>query len=146
MKYLITDTGIIRISERAGVIQNTSSCDPVEISDSQSFTDSYILYSLNERSFNKQLYLRAYGKLSQPLLINVVTFINSGGSGSVSSTTTDTATIDTVDDYIDNIFSGGDDNYNDPDTSNYIDNIFNGGDDGYTDNDFEGYIDDIYGG
>lgn len=144
MKYLMTDTGIIRISERAGVIQNVSGSDFVEISDSQSFTDSYILFPHNERGFNKQLYLRAYGAISQPLEINIVTFITSGGSA--SNTTTDTATIDTVDDYIDNVFSGGDDNYNDPDTSSYIDDVLNGGTDNYNDSDFGNYIDDIFGG
>ncbi len=74
MKYLITDTGIIRISEASGVIQNTSQIDSIELSDSENFTDGFILYPLDIIKFTKQLYIRGYGKIEQPIELNVADF------------------------------------------------------------------------
>ena len=144
MNYIIRENETVKVNESSGAIQNIGQYE-IKLSSNENFSDFFVLSEMQTAFFNKPFYVKIRDSINPRAEFNIVTFITSGG-GSASSTTTDTATIDTVDDYIDNIFSGGDDNYNDPDTSNYIDNIFNGGDDGYTDNDFEGYIDDIYGG
>ena len=137
MKYLITETGIIRISEVSGVIQNTSQSDSVELSDSENFSSTYILFPLNERFFNKQLYIRSHGKAEQPIEINVVDFIAGGGSGGSSTTPT---TDDSVENYLDDVLNGADTGYSNADTNNYLDDALNGGDTGYSNSDVDDYF------
>lgn len=113
MKYIITDTAVIRLSERAGTIQNVSGVNSVELSDSADFTNCVVLFPLNRLSFNTPLYVRAYGKLEQAIEINVVPFALDGGTGGSSSSpqTVDdsfVATDDEAADYFDSIFGGND--------------------------------------
>lgn len=141
MKYKITDTSIIKLSETYGTIQNIGN-SKIEISDSASFINVFLLNPLNSVSFNKPLYVRKRAEKLQIAIFNVVTFISGGSSASSSSS----ETTNDVSGYINSIFSGGDANYNDSDVAGYIDDIFNGGDDNYSDDDFSGYLDDIFGG
>ena len=109
MKYLITDTAIIRLSETGGVIQDLSGSDCVELSDSNSFADSILLFPLNKFSFDRRLYIRAHGKISQPIEVNVVPFAVDGGTGSSSGTFVDdedVASDDDANDFFDSIFGG----------------------------------------
>lgn len=114
MKYLITDTSIIRLSEMAGVIQNLSSGDKIEISNSRAFTDSIVIFPLNKCSFDTQLFIRALSAPSQVIEVNVVPFALDGGTGSSSGDSGGTQTVsdeDVADDedvegYLDDIFSG----------------------------------------
>ena len=111
MKYLITDTSIIRLSESAGVIQNLGN-DKIELSDSQNFTDSIVLPMLNKFSFDRQLYIRAAtSKVDNFIEVNVVPFAIDGGSGGSSSSSEpqtvdegDVATDDDADNLLDDIF------------------------------------------
>ena len=111
MKYLITDTSVIRLSERAGVIQNLGN-DKIELSNNENFTDSIILPMLNKFSFSDQLYIRAYGgKVDNVITVNVVPFALDGGTGSGSSSGAtvddeDVTTDDEADEYFDSIFGG----------------------------------------
>ena len=109
MKYLITDTTIIRLSESGGVIQNLSGADCIELSDTNSFANSILLFPLNKFSFDRRLFVRAYGNFCQPIEVNVVPFAIDGGTGSSSSQTVDdgdVATDDETDEYFDSIFGG----------------------------------------
>lgn len=112
MKYLITDTSIIRLSERAGVIQNLGN-DKIELSDNENFSDSIVLPMLNKISFDRQLYIRAYGgRVDNVITVNVVPFALDGGtsSGSSGGATVDDSDVTTdseADEYFDNIFGGG---------------------------------------
>ena len=143
MKYLITDTGIIRISEVSGVIQNTSQSDSVELSDSENFTNVFILYPLNIIKFTKQLYIRGYGKIEQPIELNVADFVDSASGGSTGSETT---TDDDVENYLDDVLNGADTGYNNTDTDNYLDDVINGGDTGYSNSDVDDYFNNLLAG
>lgn len=137
MKYIITDTSVIRLSERAGTIQNLGG-DKVELSDSADFASSFVLPALNTISFSKQLYARIYGVASQPVELNVVTFAadSGGNSGSSSSATVDDSDVTTDDEaneYFDSIFGGDnsqtvddEDVASDDEADEYFDSIFGG--------------------
>ena len=142
MRYFITDTSVIKISETYGTIQNISR-NKVEISNSADFKNVYLLYPQTEVTFNEQLYIRVFGNGEKNfyVLVNVVQFINNGKSN--SSTGTDNTDSD-VNNYIDNVFNGGDDNSNDTDFGNYIDDIFNGSNDNSDDSDVDSYLDDVW--
>lgn len=136
MKYIITDTTVIRLSERAGTLQNISGVNSVEISESGDFTNSIVLFSLNKITFNTPLYVRAYGKLEHAVELNVVPFAldNSGGSGSSSGTVADedVTTDDEANEYFDSIFGGNggtatvpdEDVASDNEADEYFDSIF----------------------
>ena len=143
MKYLITDTGIIRISEVSGVIQNTSQSDSVELSDSENFTNVFILYPLNIIKFTKQLYIRGYGKIEQPIELNVADFVDSASGG---NTDTETTTDDSVENYLDDVLNGADTGYNNTDTDNYLNDVINGGDTGYSNSDVDDYLNGLMAG
>ena len=143
MKYLITDTGIIRISEVSGVIQNTSQSDSVELSDSENFTNVFILYPLNIIKFTKQLYIRGYGKIEQPIELNVADFVDSASGG---STDTGTTTDDDVENYLDDVLNGADTGYNNTDTNNYLDDLLDGGNDNYDNSDVDDYLNGLMAG
>ena len=137
MKYLITDTSVIRLSERAGVIQNLGN-DKIELSNSENFTDSIVLPMLNKFSFSDQLYIRAYGsKVDNVITINVVPFALDGGTGSGNSGTVadeDVTTDDEANEYFDSIFGGNggiqtvddEDVASDDEADEYFDSIFGG--------------------
>lgn len=83
MKYVISDTSVIRINETEGTIQIATEGAKIEISDSADFTDVFILSSLTPKNFSKQLYLRGYGEVTNPVEVNVVNFnVSEGGGGS----------------------------------------------------------------
>lgn len=103
MQYRITDTSILKINESSGTIQNISN-DAVEISNSEDFTDSFILYPLNKCSFKEQLYIRAYGQAAQVIKINVAPFVVSGNGTSSTGENLKIATDNEVDGYFDDIF------------------------------------------
>ena len=126
MKYLITDTALIRLGETACTIQNLSQSEIIEVSDNANFNGYILLFPQTQVHFNGQLYIRSHGELAQPAEISVVTFIViSGGGGSSSTPATDTSTTDTdVDNYLDGIFNGSDDGSNNTDVDNYLDDIF----------------------
>ena len=111
MKYIITDTAVIRLSERAGTLQNISGVNSVEISDRADFINCFVLYPLNKLTFDTPLYVRAYGKLEHAVELNVVPFALDGGTGSGSSSGAtvddeDVTTDDEADEYFDSIFGG----------------------------------------
>ena len=82
MKYLISDSSITRINETEGTIQIATEGAKIEISDSADFTDVFILSSLTPKNFSKQLYIRGYGEVENPVEVNVVNFnISEGGGG-----------------------------------------------------------------
>ena len=144
MRYVITDTSTIRISETYGTIQNVGR-DKIELSNSADFADVFVLYSLNQVTFNKPLYIRAFdnGAKNFNIPVNVVQFIVSGGG---TSTTTDDTTIEAAENYIDEIFNGvKTESTGNADFNSYADAIFSGyfsqavGDD-----DFNSYLDDIF--
>lgn len=138
MKYLITDTSVIRLSERAGVIQNLGN-DKIELSDSENFTDSIVLPVLNKFSFDRQLYIRAAAsKVDNFIEVNVVPFALDGGTGYGGSQTVDDGDVTTDDEaneYFDSIFGGNggtqtvpDENVaSDDEADEYFDSIFGGG-------------------
>lgn len=113
MKYVITDTAVIRLGERAGTLQNISGVNSVEISDSADFSNCAVLYPLNRISFDTPLYVRAYGKLEYAVELNVVPFALDGGTSSGSSgggatvDDSDVTTDDEANEYFDSIFGNG---------------------------------------
>ncbi len=146
MRYVITDTSITRISETYGTIQNVGR-DKIELSNSADFADVFVLYSLNQVSFNEPLYIRAFdnGAKSFNIPVNVVQFIVSDTS-SGGGTTADDTTIEDFEKYIEEIFSGeNSETIDDPDFNSYVESIFNGNISVTTDNDdFNSYIDNIF--
>ena len=139
MKYIITDTSIIRVSENFGTIQNCGT-DKIEISNSADFKDVFLLRSLNHVSFNQPIFIRAYnnGAKSFNIPINVVQFIS---SDSDTETTTDD-----VENYLDDVLNGADTGYNNTDTDNYLDDVINGGDTGYSNSDVDDYLNGLMAG
>lgn len=80
MKYVITDTAIIQLSETAGTLQNVSGVNSVEISDSADFVNCLVVYPLDKITFDKALYVRAYGKLEYAAELNVMPSTDGGGT------------------------------------------------------------------
>lgn len=136
MKYIITDTAVIRLSERAGTIQNVSGVNSVELSDSADFTNCVVLYPLNKLTFNTPLYVRAYGSAEQAIEINVVPFALDGGSSGGAQTVDDgdVTTDNEANEYFDSIFGGNGGTQTVPDevvttddeADEYFDSIFGG--------------------
>ena len=94
MKYIISDSSITRINETEGTIQIATEGAKIEISDSADFTDVFILSSLTPKNFSKQLYIRGYGEVENPVEVNVVNFnISEGGGGGEGLSAEDTEAI-----------------------------------------------------
>lgn len=107
MRYVLTDTSIVRLNESAGLVQNTCATESVEVSNSADFTDSVILYPLNQLQFSAPLYVRGVGSVNQPIVILVAPFVqSSGGGGTQSVDEGDVATDSEANDYFDSIFGG----------------------------------------
>lgn len=109
MKYVITDTSTIQLEETFGVIQNGSSTERVEISNSADFVNSVILYPLNQYTFDTRLYIRGVGSIDQPVEFFVAPFTLGGGAGNSGTQTVDdgdVATDEEAAEYFDSIFSG----------------------------------------
>lgn len=86
MKYVITDTSVVKLNETAGTIQNCGN-SAIRISNSADFTNSLLLYPQNKSTFNEEMYITAYDEDIQPIEVNVVPFffVSSGNADAVSS-------------------------------------------------------------
>lgn len=143
MKYVITDTSVIWLNESSGVIQNISATEQIELSDSADFTDSVILYPLNQCQFSTRLYIRGVGKLEQPIEILVAPFAQGSSSGGGTQSVDDgsVATDNEADEYFDSIFGGDSGNSNSSGNTQTVDD-----DAVATDDEADEYFDSIFGG
>ena len=142
MKYIITDTSIIRINETFGTIQNRCN-SKIELSDNDDFDEVYLLQPMNTVSFKGNLYARAHVKKGINIKFYVVPFISEGTASSTPASGGNTDTEHTAaetDDYLNNLLNGGDDGYNNDDVDNYLNNLINGGNDGYNNDDVDNYF------
>lgn len=107
MIYKIIADTVTKISETSGTIQNISQADKVELSDSNTFTNSFILYPLQTYTFTKQIYAKLFDSGGLPVELRVVNFV--GGISSSSSTSTvpsGVATDEQFNSMLDEILSG----------------------------------------
>lgn len=139
MKYIITDTSIIRVGENFGTIQNCGT-DKIEISNSSDFKDVFLLRPLNHVSFNQPIFIRAFynGAKFFNIPVNVVQFI--------SNSDTEISNEDNVENYLNNLLNGGEDNYNNSDVNDYLDDLLDGGNDNYDNPDADDYFNDLMAG
>ncbi len=141
MRYLLRGTSILQTGENSGVIQNAGQYN-IELSSNENFTDSFVLRTGDEVSFNKKLFIRICDcNEKSPLAVaNVVTFISLGGTTSTN----------TADEMLDSIFGGAvsDESVtSDADADSYFDDIFSGNSSSNVDDeDFNSYMDSIFGG
>lgn len=127
MQYRLTGTTITKINEKSGVIQNAGNYE-IEISNSEDFTDVFVLREGKKVSFNKQLYIRLRDPNSHSVKVNVVQFISEGGGSSSGDSGGSTPLVyDNTADYLNDLLNGGDDGYNNQDNTDYFDSLLGGG-------------------
>lgn len=76
MKYTVRGNEIVQIGESEGVIQNIGNCE-IELSDTSTFENRYILSEYRHVAFNKRLFIRPRDEIPTPhsIQVNVVSFV-----------------------------------------------------------------------
>lgn len=107
MNYTIKPNSSTKIEETSGTIQNTDQINKVELSASENFESSIILYPLNNYFFSGSLYVRLLDNDGLPVEVRVVTFINSANnSASNASVPSGVATDSEFENMLDEVLSG----------------------------------------
>ena len=149
MKYVLSDTGITKINEKYGTIQNVGN-RAVEISPTEEFEETFLLKAGENVSFTKPLYVRVKGKLPAPqkVKLNVSQFVNTYKTTETEEEMESgtTATTAEVTDFLDDIFSGGTTVIENDEVNDFLDSIFSGDEVVYGDSETEEYLDGIFSG
>lgn len=131
MNYLIRPNQTTKINEKTGTIQNTDQIGKIELSNSENFTHTILIYPYQKMAFNKiQLYARLFDNKDFPIELRVIPVIFDGGtiSGGETEEGLKVITDEDFENMVNDVFNGN--TVNDPDTdenfASSIDNILAG--------------------